>query len=269
MTTVLSETVEGTVDMNNPSFRVPPKDRALEGIQWLVRSHGLRAGDRLPAERELCEAIGVSRTALRSAISQLVTSGYLESRHGSGTYVCPRKPLNLFQEKSNYTTAVLRAGRMPSTRLLDARMCKAGDDSRCGLELSDDAPVYMIKRLRLVDGNPAAIETTYVNYSLCGGIEAHDFATEHLYQVLDDEYGVKPRHGLEQVSIVRLTDSEAHLLGSRPGDPAYHQRTAAYDAEMAPIESCQAVILPDHYRFADNGEPHGCETKVGMAWLMS
>ena len=65
--------------MAGESYAIPPKDRAVEGIIWYIQSNGLVAGDRLPAERELCEIIGVSRTALRAAIARLVSCGNLES----------------------------------------------------------------------------------------------------------------------------------------------------------------------------------------------
>ena len=54
--------------MAGESYAIPPKDRAVEGILWYIQHHQLAGGDRLPAERVLCEEIGVSRTALRAGI---------------------------------------------------------------------------------------------------------------------------------------------------------------------------------------------------------
>ena len=72
--------------MAGESYAIPPKDRAVEGILWYIQHHQLASGDRLPAERVLCEEIGVSRTALRAGITRLISCGTLESRRGSGTY---------------------------------------------------------------------------------------------------------------------------------------------------------------------------------------
>ena len=65
---------------------------------WYIKSEGLKGGDPLMPERELAEKLGVSRTALRAAITQLISTHVLESRQGSGTYVLPPKPINIFQE---------------------------------------------------------------------------------------------------------------------------------------------------------------------------
>jgi GntR family transcriptional regulator, transcriptional repressor for pyruvate dehydrogenase complex len=62
-------------------------DRAASGIRALIVSHEYEAGERLPAERELAEQLGLSRPALRDGIRRLRSGGVLESRRGSGTYV--------------------------------------------------------------------------------------------------------------------------------------------------------------------------------------
>ncbi|WP_276674316.1 GntR family transcriptional regulator [Collinsella stercoris] len=92
---------------------------------WYIKSEGLKGGDRLMPERELAEKLGVSRTALRAAITQLISTHVLESRQGSGTYVLPPKPINIFQETYNYSDAVRRAGREPGSRLEYARLIEA------------------------------------------------------------------------------------------------------------------------------------------------
>jgi GntR family transcriptional regulator/MocR family aminotransferase len=47
----------------------------------------LRAGDRLPSSRDLATTLGVSRTVVTNAYARLFAEGWLEGRHGSGTYV--------------------------------------------------------------------------------------------------------------------------------------------------------------------------------------
>jgi GntR family transcriptional regulator/MocR family aminotransferase len=56
-------------------------------VRAAVMSGVLRAMERLPSTRELSAMIGVSRTVATTAYAQLFAEGWLESRHGSGTYV--------------------------------------------------------------------------------------------------------------------------------------------------------------------------------------
>ena len=53
----------------------------------LAVAHGLDAGDRLPAERELARRLGVSRTSLREALTALRIEGVIEVQHGNGIYL--------------------------------------------------------------------------------------------------------------------------------------------------------------------------------------
>lgn len=68
-------------------------DQLAEQLYVLVQQRQLQPGQRLPAERQLAEELGVSRAALREAIQRLSSRGILESRVGSGTFVCAHAPL--------------------------------------------------------------------------------------------------------------------------------------------------------------------------------
>ena len=53
----------------------------------LIRTGMLRAGDRLPSERELIDILAISRPSLREALRALSMLGVIESRHGGGAFV--------------------------------------------------------------------------------------------------------------------------------------------------------------------------------------
>jgi GntR family transcriptional repressor for pyruvate dehydrogenase complex len=59
----------------------------VDHLRALIDSGQLAAGSRLPAERALCEQLGISRGSLRQALRVLDSIGYVHIRAGSGTYV--------------------------------------------------------------------------------------------------------------------------------------------------------------------------------------
>jgi DNA-binding FadR family transcriptional regulator len=52
-----------------------------------IQSGSFKVGDKLPAERELCEQFGVSRAPIRQALSALELNGFIYSRQGEGVFV--------------------------------------------------------------------------------------------------------------------------------------------------------------------------------------
>jgi len=62
-------------------------DRVAKQLEDLVVKGVLETGQRLPAERELAEMFGVSRTVIREAIHNLAARGLLDVRSGNGTLV--------------------------------------------------------------------------------------------------------------------------------------------------------------------------------------
>lgn len=69
-------------------------DLAAEQITGLIHSGQLPPGSRLPAERDLAQQLGVSRTALREALRILEATGLLEARVGRGRFVTPHARSN-------------------------------------------------------------------------------------------------------------------------------------------------------------------------------
>lgn len=67
---------------NEPLFQ-----RVAGQIEHFIVGNGLNPGDRLPGERELCEALGVSRASVREALRSLQASGVVLVRHGKGVFV--------------------------------------------------------------------------------------------------------------------------------------------------------------------------------------
>lgn len=67
-------------------------DTAFHGLRHMIASGRLVAGQRFPAENDLCDELGVSRGSLREAVRMLAALGIIESRHGSGTYVSMLRP---------------------------------------------------------------------------------------------------------------------------------------------------------------------------------
>lgn len=70
------------------------RDQVLARLRSLMAAGILKPGDRLATERELAAQMGVSRSAVREALTRLESAGLVERRQGSGTRVSARLPLS-------------------------------------------------------------------------------------------------------------------------------------------------------------------------------
>ncbi len=77
--------------------RTTVTDRALARIKEMIATGELEPGQRLPVEKDLASAIGISRNSLREAIRALTVLGVLEARHGAGVYVTQLGPADLLE----------------------------------------------------------------------------------------------------------------------------------------------------------------------------
>jgi len=64
-------------------------EKVIAYFRELLLAGSLKAGDRLPGERELSLSLGVSRPVLREALRSLAMLGVLDIRHGRGAFVKP------------------------------------------------------------------------------------------------------------------------------------------------------------------------------------
>jgi GntR family transcriptional regulator/MocR family aminotransferase len=71
---------------------VPLSGQISGQLREAIASGRLRAGERLPASRALATSLGVSRTVITAAYAQLYAEGWLDGRHGSGTFVADGVP---------------------------------------------------------------------------------------------------------------------------------------------------------------------------------
>lgn len=113
-----------------------------------IRQGRYAAGSRLPPERELARAFGVSRPVVREALLALDVLGLVETRVGSGSYVSERMP------DTGLTTPAAFAAAISPFELLDVLGTLECTALRHGADLIDDEA---IDRLAALVPDPARL----------------------------------------------------------------------------------------------------------------
>jgi len=76
-----------------PSTSGQTTEEVVASVSELIKGAQLKAGDRLPPERELAKQLGVSRPSLRAGLRAMSSMGVLKSRQGAGTFVADGPPM--------------------------------------------------------------------------------------------------------------------------------------------------------------------------------
>jgi GntR family transcriptional repressor for pyruvate dehydrogenase complex len=92
-------------------------DQVFEQLRELIYRGQLKPQEQLLPERELAEALSVSRTTVRGAINKLVALGLLEQKQGQGTFV-----RSMEKGGNNPLAVALEAENISLTDLLEVRL---------------------------------------------------------------------------------------------------------------------------------------------------
>lgn len=119
-------------------------DEAAEKVRELLFNGALRPGDRLPAERELCTLLGISRPALREALRSLEAGGLLEMRPGKygGTFITSGKASVV----SGAMSDLLRLGNVSIAELFEARRWIQGAVVQAACERLTEAQIDALEQ---------------------------------------------------------------------------------------------------------------------------
>jgi GntR family transcriptional regulator / MocR family aminotransferase len=90
-------------------------------VRTAVADGVLHAGDRLPSTRDLAATLGVSRTVVTTAYASLFAEGWLEGRHGSGTYVADVAPAPAPPSATGEPTPTPTPTPAPGPQLIELR----------------------------------------------------------------------------------------------------------------------------------------------------
>src|ERR1700744_66482 len=124
-----------------------------------IHENRWNAGEALPSERVLSEALGVSPITSRKAIALLVEQGLIRRTQGAGSFITPRyeDPLSRL---SSFSEMLRRRGFTPGSKGVAREIVPANREEVIQLGLSPAAAVTRLRRLRLADGIVMAVEAS-------------------------------------------------------------------------------------------------------------
>jgi GntR family transcriptional regulator len=211
-----------------------------------ARIETLEPGDTLPSDAELCDEFGVSRMTARNAMARLAAEGIVQRIPGRGTFVAERPVHRQAGSLISFTDEMRRRGKRPTSRLLARELRDPTPEERDRLGLADGEQVVLLRRLRLADDEPVAVESAVFEGGLAPVLMEAELELGSLFQALVGA-GRVPTAGNARLNAGAATAADARELGVPRGSPLLVERRLIFDQAGRPLESTESRYAAERY----------------------
>lgn len=220
---------------------LPAYLRIAERLTIDIGAGRLAAGTRLPPERRMAEAHGVSMMTLRKALAVVTERGLIERRQGSGNYVRAGR-----RDVGTYALFRLEAvpdgGGLPTARLLSLETLPKPEGSPLAGDLAT-----RLRRIRSLDGLPVAVEEIWLDARF--GPLRPEQVSESLYRTYAERLDLVIGHAEDRVSAAPLPDWTPRDFHRAPGHPMGLVERRSFDQYGALAETSRTWFDPERARY--------------------
>jgi GntR family transcriptional regulator len=213
-----------------------------------IRGGRLKPGQGLPGEDELSRLFGVSRMTSRQALQGLKNEGLASRERGRGSFVLEPKVEKDITHLMGFTAEMHALGKQTSAQILAKKSVSATPQVAEQLRISVGAPTLMLRRLRLADKKPLAIEEVTLSLDRFPGLEKLNFANRSLYETLRTKYAVRTGAADETIEARAATKAESALMKIPVRSALLVIARTLLDEEGIPIEAARSLYRGDLYR---------------------
>ena len=218
-------------------------------LQALIDSGTLGEGSYLPSERDLAEALKISRTTVKRAYDALREADVIASSAGRGGTVVKRAP-RISPEMSRlkgFTEEMRELGVEPSSCLLALEVVQ--DRTIASIfGRPSHAPLLHVRRLRLGNGAPLSRELAWYDLTLAPQLE--DWPGDgSAYAWLREHCGIHMGGAEQSIEAVLSSEPEMQAFGFDTPMPCLLIKRRSLDTEGRMIEYVEGTFRGDAYAY--------------------
>lgn len=216
----------------------------------------LRPGDRLPSEAALMDCYGVSRVTIRKALQELVDLGLTEHRGRRGHFVKNLSSVDAGAGNRSLFEITAAAGKIPSSKIVSMRAIEASGSlaKACGVETGTS--FIEIRRLRLADDSPFALETLTLPRDVFDGMNPWEMEKRSLLEIMRQDYGIEIDYSTQSLRPQYPTKEEAAALLLDVSKPLLSVTSNTYDRAGRMVKRSESLMDTDimEYSFTLEGQ---------------
>jgi GntR family transcriptional regulator len=240
--------VKGAPDFSHAGG-LPAYQQIEQWLTELMTAGALTPGDKLPKEADLASLLGVSRMTLRQALAALEVRGVVERIPGrsGGTFIVEPTIECDITGLAGFTEQLRRGQVRASARVVSAGAHPASARVSRALEIARDSEVYEVVRVRRANGQPLALERSYLPAELFPRL-LDKRLTGSLYARMARDYDLAPQSATEYLEPYVAGERVAAMLEVPVGSALLRIERTAASAAGQPIEYASDLFRPDRIR---------------------
>jgi GntR family transcriptional regulator, transcriptional repressor for pyruvate dehydrogenase complex len=161
-------------------------DRAYTRIVEIINAQQLEPGDRLPAEAQLAQTFGMSRTVVREALVRLASDGITEARRGAGSFV-KRRPSERLGAHMPMDEIAATLGSYEVRFVLETEAARLAAMRRSSAQMEAIEQAWKDLREALQSSGPAHLEDMALHRAIAQATANSSFVAtfDHMYEDVD------------------------------------------------------------------------------------
>jgi GntR family transcriptional regulator len=231
--------------------KAPIYVQLAETLKGRILRDEYRAGELLSPAWEIEQEFGMSAITVRKAMHILALEGYINPKQGVGTRVTrlPEKlvELELSGDFWNWADSALTRNLKTETEVLEIATVSCPKRIAGLLHVQDDAPIWRMKRIRKINGQPASYIVNHSSPEPLSGIDRKLFTTQPFLDVLRDHCGVKITSAEQRVRAVVADIDISARLAIDFGDPVFLVENTYLDDARTPVAASCLHFRGDRY----------------------
>lgn len=227
-----------------------PAVQSEELLRQLIEEKIAEGETGFPSERMLETELGVSRTTLRRSLDTLEKEAVIQKRSRKGIEINQKQTINIL--KMNSMSSQLPGDQV--VEVLSQKIVDGVEEVNQFLELAINRPLFKLVRRRIIDGKPFSYEVSFVDSARFAGIENIDLNNTSLYSVLEDEFGINPTYGREELRFVSANEKLTEALKITLNTPLFEVVSKAFDQNDEPFEYSKQYLIGNQIKYKINAK---------------
>jgi len=204
-----------------------------------------KTGDSLPSEVDIAAKFEVSRMTARHAVMNLMREGLVDRKRGAGTFIA-EKPLHRREGiLLSFTEDMARRGLAPSSTMISGKIETPSKSDKFALGLEKDSKCVVVKRIRLADNRPLALERVAL-VPAAKDVLKYDLVNGSLHEALR-HMGFAPYVANGWLSARVANASEAKFLEIPLKSPLLVETRIIEDKVGNPLEFTETAYVATRY----------------------